>query len=415
VRVSVRVLASMSEYRRLFASRLISNIGNGVAPIAIAFGVLALPDGSPTGLSVVLTAQAIPAVLVLPIGGVIADRVGRPRMIGICDTIQAVVVGAIGLLFITGLATVPLLACLSALVGVLNGLWYPAYPGLATDVVPDKHLQPANAYMSVAGNGGFVVGTALGGLLVAAIGSGWAILIDGVSFLIAGLLVFSLRRFSRPHRSGESPVRDLLDGWKVFVSYRWIVAVVVAFSFVVMVMRGAEEVLGPVLANERYGGPAGWSAILGALSVGLLLGAVVASRLRPSRPIALGMAVCFALPAWLISLAVAAPLPVVMLFGFVWGVAIEILQVFWLTALQRNVPAESLSRVSSYDAFGSLIFGPIGLALAGPMLAFIPISEAFAICAVVSAAAVAGALLVPSVWRLRRSDGLPTMPKVDTA
>ncbi len=408
--MSVRVLASMGEYRRLFASRLISNIGNGVAPIAIAFGVLALPDGSPTGLSVVLTAQAVPAVLFLPLGGVIADRVGRPRMIGICDSIQAVVVSAIGLLFISGLATVPLLACLSVLVGVLNGLWYPAYPGLATDVVPDEHLQPANAYMSVAGNGGFVVGTALGGLLVAAIGSGWAILLDGVSFLIAGLLVFSLRRFSRPHRSGESPVRDLLDGWKVFISYRWIVAVVVGFSFIVMVMRGAEEVLGPVLANDRYGGPAGWAAILGALSVGLLLGAVIASRLRPSRPIALGMAVCFALPAWLLSLAFAAPLPVVMAFGLLWGVAIEILQVFWFTALQRNVPPESLSRVSSYDAFGSLIFGPIGLALAGPMLAFIPISEAFAICAAVAAATIAGVLLVPSVWRLRRGDVLPAGP-----
>lgn len=407
--MSVRVLASMSEYRRLFASRLISNIGNGVAPIAIAFGVLALPDGSPTGLSIVLTAQAIPAVLFLPIGGVIADRVGRPRMIGACDAILAVVVGAIGFLFITGLATVPLLACLSVLVGVLNGLWYPAYPGLATDVVPDAHLQSANAYMSVAGNGGFVVGTAIGGILVAAIGSGWAILIDGVSFLVAGLLVLSLRRFSRPHQSGESPVRDLVDGWRVFISYRWIVAVVVAFSFIVMVMRGAEEVLGPVLANDRYGGPAGWSAVLGALSVGLLLGAVAASRLRVSRPVLLGVAVCFALPAWLLTLAFAAPLPVVMIFAFIWGVAIEILQVFWVTALQRNVPPESLSRVSSYDAFGSLIFGPIGLALAGPMLAFIPISHALLICAAVSAAAVAGALLVPSIWRLRRTDGLPSM------
>ena len=410
--MSVKTLAGMPEYRRLFSSRLISNIGNGVAPIAIAFGVLALPDGSPTGLSIVLTAQAIPAVLVLPIGGVIADRVGRPLMIGICDTLMAVVVGAIGLLFITGNATVPLLASLNVLAGILVGLWYPAYPGLAPDVVPDEHLQSANAYMSVAGNGGYIVGTAIGGLLVAAIGSGWAILIDAVSFLIAGQLVFSLRRFARPHNSGESPIRDLIDGWKAFISYRWIVAVVVAFSFVVMVMRGAEEVLGPVLANERYGGPTGWSAILGALSVGLLLGAFLASRMKVDRPIAFGMFVCFALPAWLISLAFAAPLPVVMAFGFLWGMAIEILQVFWFTALQRNVPPESLSRVSSYDAFGSLIFGPIGLALAGPMLAFIPISEAFFIAALVAAVAIAGALLVPSVWRLRRTDGLPDMPAV---
>ena len=410
--MSIKTLAGMPEYRRLFGSRLISNIGNGVAPIALAFGVLALPDGSPTGLSVVLTAQAIPAVLVLPIGGVIADRVGRPLMIGICDMLMAVVIGAIGLLFLTGHATVPLLAGLNFLAGILVGLWYPAYPGLAPDVVPDEHLQPANAYMSVAGNGGFIVGTAIGGVLVAVIGSGWAILIDAVSFLVAGALVFSLRRFARPHKSGESPMRDLVDGWKVFISYRWIVAVVVAFSFIVMVMRGAEEVLGPVLANDEYGGPAGWSAVLAALAVGLLVGALLASRLKVERPIAVGMIVCLALPVWLITLALAAPLPVIMVFGFLWGVAIEILQVFWFTALQRNVPAESLSRVSSYDAFGSLIFGPIGLALAGPMLAFIPISEAFFIAAIVATAGIIGALLVPSVWRLRSSDGLPEMPSV---
>ena len=399
----------MSEYRRLFSSRLISNIGNGVAPIAVAFGVLALPDGSPTGLSIVLTAQAIPAVLVLPIGGVVADRVGRPLMIGICDILMAVVVGAIGLTFLTGTATVPLLAGLNVLAGILVGLWYPAYPGLAPDVVPDEHLQSANAYMSVAGNGGFIVGTAIGGILVAAIGSGWAILLDAASFLVAGALVFSLRRFARPHDSGESPIRDLVDGWKIFISYRWIVAVVVAFSFIVMVMRGAEEVLGPVLANEVYGGPTGWSAVLGAMAVGLLLGALLASRLRVERPIAVGMIVCFALPIWLLTLALQAPLPVIMCTAFLWGVAIEILQVFWFTALQRNVPPESLSRVSSYDAFGSLIFGPIGLALAGPMLMLIPISEAFLIAALVATAGIIGALLVPSVWRLRRGDGLPDM------
>jgi len=395
----------MSEYRRLFASRLISNIGNGVAPIAIAFGVLALPEGSPTGLSIVLAAQAVPLVLVLPIGGVIADRVGRPRMIAICDMILAVVVAIEGLLFLTGTASVATLALLGVLAGTLNGLWYPAYPGLAIDVVPDEHLQPANAYMSVAGNGGFIIGTAIGGTLVALFGSGWAILLDATTFLVAGVLVFTLRRFSRPHDSGESPLRDLVDGWNAFISHRWIVAIVVSFSFIVMVMRGAEEVLGPVLANDRYGGPQGWSAVLAAMAVGLLIGALIASRIRVERPLAVGMILCLTLPAWLLTLALAAPLPIIMVGAFAWGLAIELFQVMWFTALQRNVPSESLSRVSSYDAFGSLMFGPIGLALAGPLLTLIPISEAFLIAAVVAAAATIGALLVPSVWRLRRTEG----------
>ena len=413
--MSVRTLASMSAYRRLFTARTISNVGNGMAPVALAFGVLGLPDGSPTALSIVLAAQAIPLVIFLPIGGVIADRVGRPLMIGICDMLLFAVIATIGVLFITGNATIPVLVGLQVLAGILNGLWYPAYPGLISDVVPEEHLQPANAYLSVGSNGGFIIGTAVGGVLVTLFGSGWAITIDAFTFLAAGALVFSFRRLSRPHHSGESPIRDLIDGWKSFISYRWIVAVVLAFSLIVMVMRGAEEVLGPVLADATYGGPAAWSAVLGALAVGLLIGALVASRLRIERPIAFGMLMCLMLPAWLLTLAVAAPLPIIMLGAFAWGLAIEFFQVLWFTALQRNVPPESLSRVSSYDAFGSLMFGPIGLALAGPLLMLIPISEAFAVAALIAAVATLGALLVPSVWRLRSSDGLPDAPGTPSA
>lgn len=402
--MSVRTLAGMSAYRRLFTARTISNVGNGMAPVALAFGVLGLPEGSPTALSLVLAAQAIPLVVFLPIGGVIADRIGRPLMIGLCDMLLFAVISTIGLLFLTDNVTIPLLVGLQVLVGILNGLWYPAYPGLISDVVPEQHLQPANAYLSVGSNGGFILGTAIGGVLVTFFGSGWAIVIDAFTFLIAGALVYSFRRLSRPHDSGESPVRDLIDGWNSFISYRWIVAVVLAFSLIVMVMRGAEEVLGPVLADATYGGPAAWSAVLGALAVGLLVGALVASRLRIERPIAFGMLMCLLLPAWLITLALAAPLPVIMLGAFAWGLGIEFFQVLWFTALQRNVPPESLSRVSSYDAFGSLMFGPVGLALAGPLLMLIPISEAFAAAALVAALATLGALLVPSVWRLRASD-----------
>jgi MFS family permease len=74
-----RALWGNANYRRLFAARTISNLGNGIAPIALAFGVLELPGTTPTSLSLVLAAQAVPLVVMLPIGGVIADRFGRSR------------------------------------------------------------------------------------------------------------------------------------------------------------------------------------------------------------------------------------------------------------------------------------------------------------------------------------------------
>ncbi len=399
--IPTRVLLTDRKFQKLFIARTISNIGNGIAPIALAFGVLDLEGATPTSLSLVLAAQALPMVIVLPIGGVIADRLGRARVISASDVAISLVVAVMGLLFITGTATVPLLVVLSIISGVLNGLWYPAYPGLVPDVVDDEHLQPANAYISVASNAGLIVGSAVGGLLVALFGSGVAIMVDSASFLLAGFLVFTFRHASKPHRSGESMLGDLIHGWRLFISHKWVVAIVLSFSVAVMVIRGVEEVMGPVLANESYGGPAGWAFVLGSMSVGLLIGAVVASKIHASRPLLFGMIISFAFPLWVLLLAFTAPLVVVALGAFIWGIAIELFMVLWFTALQTHIPREALSRVSAYDAMGTLMFGPIGLALAGPLIAFVGLKTGFLLAAGIVVLALLGGLLSKSLRDLQ--------------
>jgi len=406
---SSRALLRNPNYRRLLVARTISNLGNGIAPIALAFGVLALPGSTPTSLSIVLAAQAIPVVVMLPFGGVIADRLGRARVIAVTDIVLSVVVLATAALFLTGSATVPLLAALGFLGGLLNGLWFPAFTGLVPDVVKEEqHLQPANAYVSLGSNAGLIAGSAIGGLLVAAFGAGVAIAVDGLSFLAAGLLVLTLRHLSSAGDSGETVLGDLVHGWRVFTSMRWVVIVVAAFSVIVMVMRGAEEVMGPVLANERYGGPAGWALVLAALSVGLLVGAALASRIRVERPLVVALLGCFALPAWLVTLALALPLPVVAAFALLWGIGFEVMAVLWFTALQTNVPRESLSRVAAYDAMGSLMFGPIGLALAGPLVGVIGLQTGLMASAVIIVVALLVALAPASVRGLR-SQAVPAL------
>jgi len=392
------------EFRRLFWSRAISNVGNGVAPIALAFGVLALPGATATSLSIVLAAQAIPLVLMLPFGGVIADRLGRARVIMVTDALVSVFVMTTAILFITGHATVPVLAVLGALSGLLNGMWYPAMSGLTPDVVPDEQLQSANALVSIATNVGFIFGNALGGLLVALVGPGWAIAIDSLSFLISASLIYSIRHVAKPHDSGESVLTDLIHGWRVFLSFRWIVVIVGCFSFIVMVWRGAEEVLGPVLALDIYGGPKGWALVMACQGVGLLIGGIAASRVRAGHPLVIGMLVTLALPVWLLLLAAEAPLLLAAAGAFVFGFALELFYVFWLTALQPRVPRESLSRVTSYDALGSMMFGPIGLALAGPLVAVIGLHATFVAGAVVATVAVAASLMFRSVRQLTFSN-----------
>ena len=377
----LRELSADGRYRKLFIARTISNLGNGIAPIALAFGVLALPGTDATSLSIVLAAQAVPLVLVLPVGGVIADRLGRTRVIAYADLIMCAVVAVLASLFITGAVTIAALVVLSFIIGCLNGIWWPAYSGVTPDVVSDELLQPANAYLSIASNVGLIAGSAIGGLLVASAGAGVAIAVDSASFLLAGLLVFSFRTLSAPHDSGEGMLGDLAHGWRVFIYFRWVVVVVLSFSTIVMALYGAEQVMGPVLAISEYGGAAGWAVVLAFQSAGLLIGGFASSRMNIRRPMLFGMLMTLTLPLWLVSLAFAAPLWVISLGSFAWGVSIEFFQVLWFTALQTNVPREALSRVSSYDAMGSLMFGPIGLALAGPLVTLVGLQSAFLLCA----------------------------------
>jgi predicted MFS family arabinose efflux permease len=137
------------------------------------------------------------------------------------------------------------------------------------------------------------------------------------------------------------------------------------------------------------------------MSVGLLLGAFVASKLTFGRPMFYGMLITLTLPLWLVCLAFALPIAVVAFTAFLWGIAIEMFQVNWFTTMQTNIPRESMARASSYDAMGSLMFGPIGLALAGPLVAAVGLQTAFLIAAAICLVAILATLFFPSIRNLK--------------
>lgn len=387
-------------YRRLLIARFISNLGNGMAPTALAFGVLALKGATPSSLGVVLAAQAIPLVVFLPIGGVIADRFKRAVIVSSTDMILSVVIFAIAALFQFGHARILYLAILSAIAGILNALWWPAFPGLTPSVVGEDRLQGANAYLQVVSNLGIIVGSAMGGILVASFGSGPAIAFDATTFLVAGLLVWKLRSYSEVKSESASLIHELRSGLREFLARRWVVAIVAAFSIIVMILRGAEGVLGPVLAKRHFDGPKSWALIATFESVGFLVGSLVGSRYRPKYPMLFCMIITFSASVFLMLMAIPAPLLVIGVGAFAWGATMDLWGVYWMTALQTHIPRDSLSRVVSYDAMGSLMFGPIGLALAGPAIVIVGLRNSFLIGAFVIALCIGGALLEPQVRRL---------------
>ena len=391
-------------------ARVISNIGNGMSPIALAFGVLSLKGANAGSLSFVTTAQMIPLVLFLLVGGVAADRFGRSQLVGITDIIGAAVVSVSALAFLTGHASIPLLCVNGFIFGALNALWYPAFSGLMPQIVPVEILQPANSVLGVGANIGFTVGASVAGIIVSTGGPGWALLGDAASFLAAGILVLRLR-LPRVDQGDSANGRigviaQLRDGWYEFRSRQWIVSIVSCFAFFHMAFEGFLGVLAPVQSKENLHGASDMGLMMLAFGIGGILGMGFAIRARPKRPLLLAVGVLPIPAMWMFALAGPAPIYVLMIFAAATGVAIDLSYAIWITTIHTNVPDAALSRIGSYDAFGSLVFAPIGLFLAGPLTHLIGVRNALLIAGGVAVFAAGAPLLSRDVRTLRNTSAL---------
>ena len=355
--------------RRLVISRFVSNLGNGLAPVAVAFGVLELPNGDGKALSLVMASTSLSLVLFSLLGGVIGDRFPRAWIVGGADILLAILVMANGIAYVTGNGSIILFTVVGFFGGVLNAIWYPAMSALTSDLADPEILQDSNAATMLSSNIAMILGTAVAGVIVATIGPGWAIIIDGITFLIAGLLVYSMRSATpvAERTESSSTIHEIKTGWREFSSRRWVFLVVISFSFVVSMERAVYSVLGPLVADEKLGGPKPWSVILATWAIGSVVGVLFAAKVRPRYPIRVAIIVQFPLFLWFFSLGNTTNVYLIAIFSFFVGIAFDFFYVLWVTTLQQHIPKESLSKVMSYDVLGSLALAPIGIAVAGPI------------------------------------------------
>ena len=174
-----------------------------------------------------------------------------------------------------------------------------------------------------------------------------------------------------------------------------------AYFAISNMLWGAWSALGPIVADRDLGGAAVWGTILAAVGVGALTGSLVATRAKPRRPlvlVALSGAV-FAVP--LAFLAASAPVPLLGFGAFLSGAALMLGNSVWESTLQRHIPAESLSRVSSYDWFGAFAFYPLGLAVWGPVAGAVGVADALWVAFALFTAATVAPLALPDTRRLR--------------
>jgi MFS family permease len=204
--------------------------------------------------------------------------------------------------------------------------------------------------------------------------------------------------------------RELAEGWSEFASRTWLWTVVASAAVGNTVWMGASMVLGPLVAKQYLGGAASWGVIMAAQGAGLLAGGLLLLRFRPQRLLLVGMGAFSVAALPLFFLASVRSTPVIAAGYFVAGVSLEIFSITWAMAMQQNVPQEKLSRVSAYDALGSIVFVPLGLSLAGPVADAIGLTEALWLAAVLGTVATLAALGVRDVRELRRRDAEEAPP-----
>jgi predicted MFS family arabinose efflux permease len=343
---------------------------------------------------------------------VFADRF-RPQRVIIAGNLAVVVgEGVFGLLMlVSGHPPLWAMISLEAVNGIGAAMFYPASQALLPRLVPDTLLQEGSSISRLAMNMGQMTGAAVGGVLVAVAGPGWALTLCALGMSGTVPLMLAVQGGRRPRRASldERPgmVAELHEGWGEFRRHTWLWATVIQYCLVMMAWNGGFTVLGPVVARAHLGGAAAWGAISAADALGLIFGGLISLRYTPRRPMLFVVATggIFAVSPLLLGLV--APLAVICLTAFAVGILAEVMMVQWTVAMATRIPADKLARVSSYDAFGSLAAMPLGALVAGPLAAGIGVpATQFAAAAVILVAS-AFTLIPRDIWTIRSDDVLP--------
>ena len=400
--MNLRGILAQKYVKRFLLARFISNFGNGMSPIALAFGILHMRGGSPTELGWVLGASSISMLVMAPFGGVIADKFGRVKMMGLTDLWGSIPLYLQCAFFAAGHVPVWIFLFANINFGIMWGIFWPAQSGVMPAICKEDALQKANALTNFMSNAAMIMGAAIGGIIVATLGSTTGLVIDAATFSIAGLIVLSFSHVVPKRAANDnSMLDDLIHGWKVFLSYRWIVAVVAGFGFITMAWAMGENVLGPLISLKYFNGAKSWAFVLTCESIGFLVGSVIGLKIKLKYPMRFMMAITSTLAIYMWALVRPQSLTFIAASAFVWGIALDLWASVWTTAMVRQVPRESLSRVSSFDAMGSFLFRPVGLMIAGPLAATIGIPRSMELSAGVVVLVVVLVLLVPEVRNMK--------------
>lgn len=392
-------------FRYLWTGQAVSAAGDALSPIALAFATLQIAH-SASALGLVLAAAATGRVVLLPVGGVWADRLPRQLVMLSSDSIRAVAMLTLAVVVLTGHAQLWMLIVPAVADGAASAFFLPASGALVPQTVSVTYLQQANALMGLTRSTTWVVGPAVSGLLVALAGPGWVFAIDAATFVVSALSLAMLRVPAMPPKEKTSFFAEMVAGWRAVSSRTWYLINLCSHALWNFAIA-ALFVLGPIIAKEHLGGASAWGLIGASMGAGSVIGGLIALRVMPRRPlVAANLALTLAA---LEALALIGPSPIVVIMatGVLGFAGLTFLNEVWFATVPQLLPADVLARANSFDWLLSLIAMPAGFAVCGPVADHVGIPTTLVGTAILLAVPSVLIMLVPGIRGVRRTpDGL---------
>ncbi len=356
---------SHRDFRLLTASFTVDQLGNWASSVVLLVYVFDR-TGSPTYLAITTAVRWVPALFISSYAGVLADRHDRARVMR-TSALTSFALAAAMTAVVAGAGPVPLLLLLSGLLGLSASPYGPAAGALTADAVPERDLAAANALYSLLESLTVVVGPLLGGLLLATGAPVWGFGLNALSFLVAAAVVSRITTRSRggAGAAGESTLAQIRAGATALTSDA-VARTLVLFMLLDTAVYGATSILYIPVSEHAGTGSNGYGYLLAGQALGGVLAAGVANRLSGRRrltPVIVGGMLMLALPFAALP-ALSDPVSAFLL-QVVAGAGMIVIDILAVTALQRDLPRDRLSRVLGLvDALvlGACLVGSVGSA-----------------------------------------------------
>ena len=394
---------SVRSVRLLAAGQFTSTLGDYCYAVALPWLVLSSHGGTVL-LGTVLACYGVPRTVLIPVGGMLADKVGTRVVMLTADAARCCLVAALAATAAGHVTSLVLLGPLAALLGAGEGLFIPASFAIMPALLDPEQLQAGNAINSAAVQAGSVAGPVLGGLLVALAGPSPAFAVDAASFAVSALTLALIRPRTTPAATAPGadvapPTADTADTagtgdtiWSLLRRARLLQVLVVVVIAANLGDGGTFGVALPALAHASFGAD-GYGALMACLGAGAVAGTLTAARgARLPRP-ALVAAASFVIEALAIALIpFLGGLPGAAAAVFVLGACNGLGNVIMITLTQQWAPPRLLGRVMSVVMLCGMGSYPLSVALAGVLVRHLGPSPFFPVAGALVAIALLGAI-----------------------